>query len=184
MNKRIEKLIDRVIRVNYAGECGAKEIYSMQVKTENDEMRKSILERMLSEELVHLKYFERAGKEHQIRPTLFHPIWKIGSSFLGFVTGKLGFESSMACTAGVEEVIENHYKSQLNEIDDILSGGEVGGYDKILRGLKTKIEEFLKDETKHKEEGLSSMEENLKCRMVRLISKGVTRVAVGISSKI
>ena len=52
-----KKLIDQIIRVNHAGEYGAKRIYEGQMEfTKDQEARKEIQE-MYESELEHLDYF-------------------------------------------------------------------------------------------------------------------------------
>ena len=46
------------------------------------------------------------------------PLWDVMVVALGFGTALLGKKAAMLCTASVEEVIEDHYQSQLKKIGD------------------------------------------------------------------
>lgn len=132
-----EKLLHRIIRVNHAGEYGAKRIYEGQIAfTRNNEMKQKVQE-MLEHELEHLEYFEQQIKENNIRPTFLLPFWHIAGYGLGAFTALAGDKMTMACTAAVETVIEKHYEKQLQQLKD----GD----------LKTSIEKFQADEIHHKD---------------------------------
>ena len=44
------------------------------------------------------------------------PLWDLMGVGLGFGTALLGKKSTLLCTASVEEVIEEHYQSQLKKL--------------------------------------------------------------------
>ena len=92
---------------------------------------------------------------------------------LGFGTALLGKKATMLCTASVEEVIEDHYESQLKKL----------GNDEI--DLKTKIEKFKRDEVDHKniayEDGASN--KGVYSIVDKIIKTG-SRIAITISEKI
>lgn len=183
LDKRIEKLLDKIIRVDYAGELGAKNIYSSQIKVEKNEEKKQKLQQMLSQELEHLEYFTKIGKEQQIRPSFFHNVFNFTSKTLGILTAKMGFKSAMACTAGVEEVICQHYNEQLEEINEILhSLPEDNKYYNILSELHTKIAQFLEDEKGHQNEGLNHSSNEFTSKASYNVSKFITRTAIKIAS--
>jgi len=185
IDKRIEVLIDEIIRVNHAGESGAKQIYKYQAKALKSENDKNQIKAMLSQELVHLEYFDKIGKELQIRPTLMSLIWNIGASSLGVITGKIGIKAVMSCTAGVEKVIQKHYECQLLQIDDFLNIiNQDNKYYKILQNLKHNIEIFLQDEKEHYECGNEYINESMMFNVIKETSSVLTKFAVFISTKI
>lgn len=109
-----KKDIHRIIRVNQAGEYGAARIYKGQLAVlKNDEN----IKKMEAQELEHLKKFNQLLIEHKVRPTLLQPIWHIGGYALGMITALLGEKSAHACTIAVETVIDEHYQSQLQELE-------------------------------------------------------------------
>jgi ubiquinone biosynthesis monooxygenase Coq7 len=50
--------------------------------------------------------------EHGVRPTALSPLWSAAGYVLGAVTALMGEKTAMACTAAVEEVIDEHYARQ------------------------------------------------------------------------
>ena len=92
---------------------------------------------------------------------------------LGFGSTILGKKAAMLCTASVEEVIDEHYKSQIDEIE------------MDEKDLKEKIIKFRQDELDHKdiayEEGASK--KGLYSIMDKVIKTG-SKVAIKISEKI
>ena len=177
MEKTNKKTLEEIIRVDHAGERGAIKIYEGQLlalKTiKQDEFLKNKIEKMKEQEKEHLEYFEKEIKKRKIKPTSLLPLWDIMGITLGFGTAMLGKKAAMLCTASVEEVIEEHYQSQLSKL----------GADEIK--LKNKIEKFKKDETDHKETAYESGASNrgLYSIMDKVIKTG-SKIAITISEKI
>ena len=44
-----------------------------------------------------------------MRPTALEPVWRVAGFALGAATALMGEKAAMACTAAVEEVIDEHY---------------------------------------------------------------------------
>lgn len=106
--------IESMIRVDHAGEYGAKRIYEGQLAVLGKNAKfKKLVEHMAAQEQVHLDFFEREIAARQMRPTALHPFWHIAGYALGALTAKMGPEAAMACTVAVEEVISEHYADQL-----------------------------------------------------------------------
>ena len=61
---------------------------------------------------------KKISDNENIKPTIFLPIWDLLGVTLGFGTTMLGEKAAMLCTASVEEVIDGHYKSQLDKLGD------------------------------------------------------------------
>ena len=114
MNKNSNKnFIEQTIRVNHAGEFGAKRIYEGQIKyLKNDEDLETV-KHMYKQELEHLDFFDKELINRDIRPTILMPLWNKLGFALGAITAKMGSKSAMACTVAVEEVIEEHYQLQI-----------------------------------------------------------------------
>ena len=144
MKKTNSKKIEQFIRVDHAGERGAVKIYEGQLlalKTicKNSNLEKTI-EEMKIHEIKHKNYFEEEiKKKKKIKPTKLLPLWDLLGVGLGFGSTILGKEAAMLCTASVEEVIDEHYKSQIEQL----------GSDE--KDLKNKIIEFREDELHHKD---------------------------------
>ena len=93
---------------------------------------------MKEHEKEHFEYFDKEIQKRNIKPTVFLPIWDLLGVTLGFGTTMLGEKAAMLCTASVEEVIDGHYKSQLDKLGD------------DEKDLKKSISKFRDDEIDHK----------------------------------
>ena len=177
MEKTNKKNLEEIIRVDHAGERGAIKIYEGQllalktIKQDND--LKDKIEEMKEQEKEHLEYFEKEIQKRKIKPTYLLPVWDLMGVALGFGSALLGKKAAMLCTASVEEVIEDHYQSQLKKIGD------------DEKDLKEKIEKFKADEVEHKNMAYESGATNkgLYSIMDKAIRTG-SRIAITISEKI
>jgi ubiquinone biosynthesis monooxygenase Coq7 len=139
---RRKELIDSMIRVNHAGEFGAKRIYQGQLDALRGQAVEPLIQKMADQEKIHLQYFEKVIPEYRVRPTVLHPIWNILGYSLGYITGKMGTEAAMACTEAVETVIGEHYNEQLRTLGD----------ENLLeeeKNLKENIRRFRDEELEH-----------------------------------
>jgi len=177
MKKTNKKKLEEFIRVDHAGERGAIKIYEGQLlalKTvvKNDELKNKI-EEMQIHEKEHCNYFEKEIKKRNIKPTKFLPLWDLLGVGLGFGSTIIGKKATMLCTASVEEVIDEHYQSQINQLEND---------EKVL---KNKIIKFRNDELLHKdiayEEGATK--EGLYSIMDKVIKIG-SKIAIRISEKV
>jgi len=131
--------IDRMIRVNQAGEFGAKRIYAGQLAVMGDRTPAArSIAHMAEQEERHLSAFDKMMTERGVRPTALHPVWNVAGFALGAVSAAIGPEAAMACTVAVETEIDRHYSEQLAEIGD--SDPE----------LSAMIADFQADELEHK----------------------------------
>ena len=177
MKKTDKKLLEEIIRVDHAGERGAIKIYEGQLlalKTlRQDENLKSKLEDMKEHEFEHYEFFDNEIKKRNIKPTRFLPIWDLLGVTLGFGTAILGKKAAMLCTASVEEVIDVHYKNQIDEI----------GHDEKI--LKNNIIKFREDELHHKDIAYNegATKEGFYSIFDKIIKTG-SKLAIKISEKI
>ena len=143
MKKSSKKKIEEFIRVDHAGERGAIKIYEGQLLALNtvvkDDAMKKTIEEMREHEREHADYFEKEIKKRGIRPTKFLPLWDLLGVGLGFGSTILGKKAAMLCTASVEEVIDEHYQNQIDQIES------------DEKELKKKIIKFREDELHHKD---------------------------------
>lgn len=115
--RRRDRLYDRILRVDHAGELGADRIYAGQVLVlGRDPEAGPMLRHMWSQEKEHLRAFERMLPRHRARPTALLPIWNAAGFALGFASALLGTRGAMACTVAVESVITEHYDNQIREL--------------------------------------------------------------------
>ena len=143
MKKTNPKKIEEFIRVDHAGERGAIKIYEGQLLAlntiiKNEDLKKTINE-MKKHEEEHCNFFEDEIKKRNISPTKFLPVWDLLGLGLGFGSTILGKKAAMLCTASVEEVIDEHYKNQIDELQN------------DEKNLKEKIIKFRNDELHHKD---------------------------------
>ncbi len=142
MKSTNRKTVEEIIRVDHAGERGAIKIYEGQLLAlntfKNNDKLKNLIEEMKEHEKEHFEYFDKEIRTRNIKPTIFLPIWDLLGVTLGFGTTMLGEKAAMLCTASVEEVIDEHYKNQLDKL----------GEDE--KNLKKSIAKFREDENDHK----------------------------------
>ena len=176
MKKTRKQDLEEIIRVDHAGERGAIKIYEGQLlalKTfKKDDELKSKIEEMKIHETEHYEYFDNEIAKRNIKPTKFLPLWDILGVTLGFGTAILGKKAAMLCTASVEEVIDDHYKSQTFKL----------GEDE--KKLKEKIEKFRADELEHKD--IAYEEGATKKGVYSILDKVIktsSRIAIAISEK-
>jgi 3-demethoxyubiquinol 3-hydroxylase len=168
---------EEMIRVDHAGEYGAVQIYRGQRAVFDRVLGKSKAAALIAEmeagEQEHLKTFDRLIAERGVRPTLMAPVWRIAGFGLGAATALMGEKAAHACTAAVEEVIEQHYQAQVDALGD--SDPE----------LSTVVERFRADESAHKQTALDQGAEQAPGYPVlsALIRFGC-RAAIRISEKI
>ncbi|MDA8918281.1 demethoxyubiquinone hydroxylase family protein [Candidatus Pelagibacter sp.] len=177
MKKTDKNKIKEFIRVDHAGERGAIKIYEGQLLALNTLVKDNDLKKKIEEMKIHEKehcdYFESEIKKRNIEPTKFLPLWDLLGVGLGFGSTILGKKAAMLCTASVEEVIDEHYLGQINEL----------GNDE--KKLKDKIIKFREDELHHRdiayEEGATK--KGLYSILDKIIKAG-SKIAINISEKI
>lgn len=113
-----DQLLDRMVRVDHAGEYGAVRIYEGQLAVLGKGRHGDTLRHMLEQEKVHRDYFSKAIGDRQGRPTVLQPVWHIAGFALGAGTALLGEKAAMACTVAVEEAIDEHYMEQAEKLGD------------------------------------------------------------------
>jgi 3-demethoxyubiquinol 3-hydroxylase len=133
--------ISQMIRVNHAGEFGAKRIYEGQLAVfGKNHPISSTIQHMYDQEMAHLETFENLVTEKRVRPSALHPFWHVAGFTLGAGTALMGKKAAMACTAAVEEVIDEHYQEQREKLQ---SWNEEAKLEKT-------IEKFQAEEVDHK----------------------------------
>ncbi len=175
--KNSKTKIEEFIRVDHAGERGAVKIYEGQLLALNtlvkDENLKKTIEEMKIHEKEHSDFFEKEIKKRNIKPTKFLPLWDLLGVGLGFGSTILGRKAAMLCTASVEEVIDKHYQSQIDQL-----GPEE-------KELKKKIIKFREDELHHKDIAYEkgATKKGFYSIMDKIIKTG-SKLAINISEKV
>jgi ubiquinone biosynthesis monooxygenase Coq7 len=168
--------IEAMIRVDHAGEYGAVRIYEGQLavlaQRKGAERAVDAIRKMSDQEQRHLKRFDALVNERRVRPTALEPVWRLAGFTLGAVTALMGEKAAMACTAAVEEVIDEHYESQLSRLS----------HDSDLKGT---IEDFRKDEIAHRNEALAhGAEQAPGFKLMSGAIKAGCRLAIKLSERI
>ena len=165
--------IDRVLRVDHAGEYGAVRIYGGQLAVLGRGRARDATRRMAEQEERHLAAFESLMGAHRARPTLLSPVWHIAGYALGAATALLGERAAMACTVAVEEVIDEHYSAQAERL---------GNADPALTET---IRQFRADELAHRDAALAhGAEEAPGYDLLSAVIKTGSRLAIWLSERI
>ena len=170
---RGKDLVDRILRVDHAGEYGARRIYEGQLAVLGKSPSAPTLREMADQEGAHLRAFERLLVERKARPTVLLPLWHMAGYALGAATALLGESAAMACTVAVEEVIDEHYRGQIAALD-----GEEAG-------LGQTLEQFRRDEVAHRDTALAAGAENAPgYEALTAAVKTASRLAIWLSERL
>lgn len=167
------ELVERMIRVDHAGEYGAVRIYAGQLAVLGRGTKAELLRGMQEQEQQHLATFARLIVERRVRPTALLPLWHVAGFVLGAATAALGERAAMACTAAVEEAIDAHYAAQAARLD----ADEAD--------LRDAIERARRDEAEHR--ALALAHEAEKAPGYRLLSAAIKagcRAAIAVSERV
>ena len=168
-----EEMIDRIIRVDHAGEYGAVRIYAGQLAVLRGTKSEKVIAHMAKQEEDHLAAFDKLVADRKVRPTALAPLWHAAGFALGAATALMGEKAAMACTVAVEEVIDEHYAGQAEKLGDDETD------------LRDTIEKFRADELGHRDEALAQgAEEAPGYRMLSDAVKAGSRLAIWLSERI
>jgi ubiquinone biosynthesis monooxygenase Coq7 len=167
------EVVERTIRVDHAGEYGAKRIYEGQLAVLGRTKYGPVIEHMKAQEQVHLDTFSRLIGERRVRPTALLPFWHVAGFALGAATALLGHRGAMACTVAVEEAIDEHYRAQ----EDTLGDDEAE--------LRADIARFRAEELEHRDTGLEHEAEQAPAyRLLSAAIKTGCKIAIKISERV
>jgi len=165
--------IARMLRVDHAGEYGATRIYQGQLDVLGRSRAAGEIRRMAETEKGHLARFEELLRERRVRPTLFYPLWSVAGYALGAATALLGERAAMACTVAVEEVIDEHYQRQAEQL---------GEEDPALRET---ILSFRADEIAHRDLAIAQgAGESSGYDLISAVVKTGSRLAIWLSTRL
>ena len=168
--------IERMIRVDQAGEFGATRIYAGQIAVMGTRAPHAAeIAAMARQEAGHREKFDALMARRGVRPTALHPLWSAAGYALGAATALIGPEAAMACTAAVETEIDRHYSDQLNALTDSDADPELAGM----------VAEFREDEREHHAAAIAAGAENAPA--YPLLSGAIRlgcRVAIRLSERI
>jgi ubiquinone biosynthesis monooxygenase Coq7 len=111
--------------------------------------------------------------ERKVRPTALEPVWRIAGFALGAATAAMGEKAAFACTAAVEEVIDEHYAAQIAALED------------KDPALKSAVEDFRADEAAHRETAIAQGAEQAPgYKLLSETIKAGCRLAIKLSERI
>ena len=168
-----EEIIERIIRVDHAGEYGAVRIYQGQMAVLGKSASADSLRHMTEQEKKHLETFEKLAVERRVRPTLLTPVWHVAGFALGAGTALMGEKAAMACTQAIEEVIDEHYADQATKLGD------------DEQDLRDTIEKFRAEEIEHRDAAVAAGAEDAPghALLTGAIKTG-SRLAIWLSERI
>jgi ubiquinone biosynthesis monooxygenase Coq7 len=107
--------VERILRVDHAGERGAVSIYKAQIMVARYLWPSHVpaLQEMLSHELAHFALFKAELERRNIRACYALGLWNIGGAVLGFITALLGPKAIWSCTAAIEQTVYKHLLEQM-----------------------------------------------------------------------
>jgi len=146
ISEKEKAILDRMIRVDHAGEFGANVIYQGQLAVLGKTPVGPVIQHMWDQEKEHLDTFNKLIPQYRVRPSALLPIWSVAGWALGAGTALLGKEGAMACTVAVESVIGEHYNDQIRELVEL----DPVKYKDLLEIIK----KFRDEELEHHDTGL------------------------------
>jgi ubiquinone biosynthesis monooxygenase Coq7 len=166
--------IKAMIRVDQAGEYGAKRIYAGQLAVMgNRHACSGEIARMAEQEEAHLAAFNRLIAQRSVRPTLLMPLWHVAGFALGAASALVGPKAAMAVTAAVETEIDRHYQAQREAL---------AGDDPELEGM---IAHFQADEVEHLNSAIAhGAEEAPAYPLMSALVRAGCRAAIRVAEKI
>lgn len=168
-----EALIARIVRVDQAGEYGARRIYEGQLAVLGHRRDAAEIRRMAEQEQRHLDYFNREMVARRVRPTALSPLWHVAGFALGAATALLGPKAAMACTEAVETEIDAHYRRQLARL----------GADEAE--LRERIERFRQEELEHRDTAIAAGAQEAPAHPVLTGAiRAASRAAIWLSERI
>ena len=166
--------LERMLRVDQAGEYGATRIYAGQLAVMGDRAPLAAqVAAMAVQEADHRARFDALIARRGVRPTALQPLWGIAGYALGAATALIGPEAAMACTAAVETEIDRHYSEQL---------ATLGTADPELADT---IREFQADELEHRDTAIAAgAEDAFGYPVLSFLIRAGCRAAIALSKRI
>ncbi len=167
------EILERMIRVDHAGEYGATRIYAGQLAVLGRGRKAALLRHMQAQEQQHLETFNKVVADRRVRPTVLLPFWHLAGFALGAATALLGEKAAMACTVAVEEAIDAHYTAQIDALGE------------TEPELRATLETFRAEEREHRDTALDHGAEDAPgYRLLSAAIKAGCRVAIGLSERV
>lgn len=195
LSRAQKAFLDRLIRVDQAGELGANYIYAGQyfVLAHRYPHLQPVLKHMWEQEIHHHSTFNQLQTARRVRPLLLTPAWKAGAVALGVATASLSKEAAMACTVAVETVIGGHYNEQLRVLMNQFGTQAVDAEGKEveapvapeLKELQHTVKTFRDDELEHLDTAIEhDAEKAVPYRLLTEVIKGTCRAAIWTAERV
>lgn len=168
------KEIERILRLDQAGEYGAIQIYSAQLLIARLLYKNIVskLEEMICHEKEHYKTFNNLLMARSMQPFRTIKFWAVGGFVLGFSTAILGRKAIWICTDAVETTVLDHLEWQL----EFLSKNDLEVHTAVLS--------IVDDEKAHQEFGQSHGENSLLYAPIFFVVQKSTAFAIWLSTKL
>jgi ubiquinone biosynthesis monooxygenase Coq7 len=168
------KEVERIIRVDHAGEYGAIQIYSAQLMISRLFYKDIVpkLEEMLTHEKQHFQTFDTLLKARGVRHCYALRLWAFGGFMLGLFTALLGRNAIWVCTNSIESTVLHHLEWQLS----FLNEHDQEAHDAVL-SIKA-------DEEAHQEFGQNNGTESFIYKPIFWIVRKSTETAIWLSTKL
>ncbi|GAA4822245.1 demethoxyubiquinone hydroxylase family protein [Sphingosinicella ginsenosidimutans] len=164
---------EAMLRVDQAGEYGATRIYAGQLNVLAGRPAGRAIAHMAEQEKRHLDHFDKMVAARGVRPTALQPIWSIAGYALGAATALMGPKAAMACTAAIEDEIDQHYSEQLEALGD------------SDPPLAAAIADFQADERAHRDAAIAAgAEETIGYPVLYSAIRAGCRLAIELSKRI
>ncbi len=160
-----------LMRVNHAGEMAAQALYHGQSLIARDKTLKDKLKHASEEEADHLNWCRTRLDELGEKPSLFDPLWYVGSFAIGIAAGAVGDRWNLGFLAETEYQVVSHLQGHLENLPE---------EDKRSRAI---IEQMKIDEMGH-----AHLAEDLgAAKLPTIVKSGMkltSKVMTGVSEKI
>lgn len=166
------KEIERILRLDHAGEYGAIRIYSAQLFIARIFYRDIVskLEEMISHEREHFKIFGDLLVSRSMNPFSVLSLWAIGGFLMGMSTAMLGRRAIWVCTDAVETTVLDHLEWQLA----FLKEHDMEAY--------TAVSAIISDEQEHQEFGHNHGSDLFIYKPISFLIKRSTAIAIQLSA--
>lgn len=152
-----------LMRVNHAGEVCAQALYQGQALTARVDKVKKQMDQAAEEEIDHLAWCEQRLTELTSKPSIFNPLWYMGSFMIGALAGLAGDKWSLGFVAETETQVSNHIQKHLLKLPV---------EDKKSQAI---LKQMLDDETQHAEMAMAAGGQELPL-LIKKLMQGTSKV--------
>jgi len=169
-----QKEIERILRVDHAGELGAINIYRAQLSIAKLFYKDMVpeLRDMLAHEKEHFSTFNKLLLSRSVRSCYALWFWALGGFILGLFTGLVGRNAIWVCTNAIESTVLHHLEWQLN----FLQKHDLEAYNAV-HSIKA-------DEEAHQKLGEQKGTNARLYSPIFFVVKGSTKYAIWLSTKL